>query len=110
MSTQKLIVIKCTQRPIVLRKPIVERFSHIERLQCDNKLLFELNMLINCAHTLFTRVTPKFVNELEVLRRLVRFHVGSLVVALRLHRKLLLLLLVSLLFKHLVVFSDYLGL
>ena len=67
-------------------------------------------MLINCAHSLLTCVSPKLVNELQILRRLVSFHVWFLRISLRLYRKLLLLLLISLLFKYFVVFSDNLRL
>lgn len=110
MSSQKLVVINCTKWSIILCEPVVEWLSHIQRLQCHNEFLFKLYMLIDCAHSLLACVPPKLVNELEILRRLVSVHVWFLGITLRLHRKLLLLLLIGLLFEYFVIFSDDLGL
>lgn len=62
-------------------------------------------MLIYCAHSLFSRITPELVYELEVFGRLIRFHILSLVVTLCLGSELSLLLLICLLLEYFVVLT-----
>ena len=101
VGPQHLAILKHRQWPIVLRKPIIQTFPHIEGLKSNYEFLLEFDVLGNGGHALLTSVSSEVMDDFQILLLVSRFPILGLFGV---------LLLISLFLEYLVVLTTDLGL